>query len=156
MVGGTAVSEGEHLPRRQERGGRSARASDPKVTSLGPTEVVTAVNQAWRDGRFEELGSLFHPDAVIVGPDLTPVARGRDACVQSYAEFSAAATVHEFDETWVRLHEYGNAAVVGYEYRIRYEFKDGAYDERGREVILLVRRDETWQVAWRLVLPPPS
>jgi Domain of unknown function (DUF4440) len=149
------VSEGDDPPR-PDAGGVSATPSDAAVTRLGPSEVLTAVNRAWRAGRIEELRSLFHPDAVIVGPDLTPVGRGRDACVESYAEFLAAATVHEFDETQVRVDDYGHAAAVSYDYRIRYAMKGMTYDERGREVILLVRQGEAWQVAWRLVLPPPS
>jgi uncharacterized protein DUF4440 len=150
------VNEGEDAPRREDLGAGSAGASDPGGTRLGPSEVLTAVNRAWRGGRLEELRPFFHPDVVIVGPDLTPVGRGRDACVSSYAQFLAAATVHEFEETEVRLDEYDHAAVVSYGYRIRYDLDDVGYDERGREVILLVRRGETWQVAWRLVLPPPS
>jgi Domain of unknown function (DUF4440) len=129
---------------------------DAPTRGLGPAEVLTALNRAWREGRMEELRSVFHPDAVIVGPDLTPVGRGRDACIASYAQFMARATVHQFDETQVRIHVYDNAAVVGYDYRIRYDLDDVAYDERGREAILLVWQDESWQVAWRLVLPPPS
>jgi ketosteroid isomerase-like protein len=149
------VSKGDDPPPRPDAGEETASASEAAVAHLDPSEVLTAVNRAWCAGRIEELRSFFHPDAVIVGPDLTPVGRGRDACVESYAEFLAAATVHEFDETQVRVDDYGNAAVVSYDYRIRYELKDMTYDERGREVILLVRQDETWQVAWRLVLPPP-
>jgi uncharacterized protein (TIGR02246 family) len=121
-----------------------------------PTEVFAAFNRAWSDGRLEELPSFFHPDAVIVGPDLAPLGRGRDACVESYAQFLAVATVHEFEATRARVDEYDHAAVVSYDYRIRYESEDGVHDERGSEVILLVRQDETWQVAWRLVMPPSS
>jgi Domain of unknown function (DUF4440) len=150
------VSEDEDPLRREDVGAVSAGAVEPAMTGLGPSEVLTAVNRAWRGGRLEELRSFLHPDIVIVGPDLTPVGCGRDACVQSYAEFLAAATVHEFDETQVRLGEYDHAAVVSYDYRIRYESQGVAYDERGREVILLIRQGEIWQVAWRLVLPPPS
>jgi ketosteroid isomerase-like protein len=149
------VNEGVDPPRGEDLG-VPAGASDPVVTRLGPSEVLTAVNRAWRGGRLEELRSFFHPDVVVVGPDLTPVGSGRDACVESYAQFLAAATVHEFEETQVRLDEYGQAAVVSYDYRIRYDVNDVGYDERGREVIILVRQGETWQVAWRLVLPPPS
>jgi len=122
----------------------------------GPTEVFAAFNRAWRTGRLEELPSFFHPEAVIVGPDLTPLGRGRAACVESYAQFLAVATVHEFEATRVHADEYDQAAVVSYDYRIRYESEDGVHDERGSEVMLLVRQDETWQVAWRLVMPPPS
>lgn len=149
------VSEGDDAPRRRDAGA-SASASDVGMARLGPAEVLTAVNRAWRAGRIEELRSLFHPDAVIVGPDLEPAGRGRDACVESYAEFLAAATVHEFDETRVRVDDYGHAAAVSYDYRIRYAMNGRTYDERGREVVLLVRQGEAWQVAWRLVLPPPS
>jgi uncharacterized protein (TIGR02246 family) len=150
------VTEGEDHPRREDVSGGSASPPHPAVTGLRPSEALTAINRAWRAGRLDELRSFFHPDAVIVRPDLTPVGSGRDACVESYAEFLAAATVHEFDETQVRVDEYDRAAVVSYEYRIRYDSNGVAYDERGREVIVLVRQDETWQVAWRLVLPPPS
>jgi hypothetical protein len=150
------VSGGDDPPSRRDAGSASTSASDVGMARLGPAEVLTAINRAWRAGRIEELRSLFHPDAVIVGPDLAAVGRGRDACVESYAEFLAAATVHEFDETRVRVDDYGHAAAVSYDYRIRYAMKGMTFDERGREVILLVRQGETWQVAWRLILPPPS
>ncbi len=148
------TGEGREPPGREAGG--TARASDPAVSDLGPIEVLTAVNRAWREGRLDDLRSFLHPDAVIVGPDLAPLGRGRDACVESYAQFLAAATVHQFDESRIRLDVYGHAAVVGYDHRIRYDMDGVAHDERGSEVLLLVRHDETWQVAWRLVLPPPS
>jgi uncharacterized protein DUF4440 len=120
-----------------------------------PAEVLTALNEAWVSGRLEELEHLLHPRSVFVGPDLTRLAEGRAACVASYRDFLAAATVHEFEERDARVDEYDSTAVVSYRYRISYESGDNQRDEEGREALVLAKAEHGWQIAWRQVLVSP-
>jgi uncharacterized protein DUF4440 len=117
-----------------------------------PVELLTALNDAWAAGRLQDLEPLLHPRSVIVGPDLTRLSDGRDACIDSYREFLASSTVHAFEERDVKVEEYDGAAILSYTYRIAYELDGERYDDEGSEVLVLVRADRRWQIAWRQVL----
>jgi hypothetical protein len=117
-----------------------------------PAELLRALNDAWAAGRLLDLEPLLHPRSVIVGPDLTRLSDGRDACIASYRDFLAAATVRAFEERDVRAEEYNGAAILSYTYRIVYESDGEQHDDEGREVLVLVRGETGWQVAWRQLL----
>jgi hypothetical protein len=117
-----------------------------------PAESLIALNVAWAAGRLDDVERLLHPRAVIVGADLSRLAEGREACVASYRNFLAAVTVVAFAEHDIRAEEYDGTAVVSYSYRIKYESGGEQYDDDGREVLVLVRAEHSWQVAWRQIL----
>jgi hypothetical protein len=122
--------------------------------SDSPLELAEAINAAWTEGRAaEDLPGLFTEDAVIVGPDLSRLAEGRDACVESYVRFAAEIALHEFAEFDHRVDTFGAAAVVDYAYRAVYEREEEELTDFGRDVILAVESDSGWQAAWRMARP---
>jgi hypothetical protein len=122
--------------------------------SDSPLELVEAINQAWTEGRAAEaLRGMFTEEAVIVGPDLTRLAEGRDACVERYVRFAAEIALHEFAEFDHRVDTFGAAAVVDYAYRAVYEREGEELTDFGRDVIMAVDTGSGWQAAWRMARP---
>ena len=119
-----------------------------------PLELVRSINEAWVQGRAREtLPEMFIEEAVIVGPDLTRLAVGREECVRSYVEFASAMDLIEFEEFDHRVDSFGSAAVVDYAYRAVYRRDGEERTDYGRDVILVVGTVAGWRVAWRMARP---
>jgi ketosteroid isomerase-like protein len=117
---------------------------------------VRGINDAWVKGRADELPAFFHEDAVITSADGKTLTRGAAATVASYVEFAERGTVHEFKEQTPEIDVFGNTAVVRYGFQIRWEAGGKTSNERGRDVLVLSRDDESrWRVAWRQVSSAP-
>src|SRR5436305_4778139 len=114
--------------------------------------LVERLNQAWLAGRYDELEPLFHPTAVLVGPGFTGRVEGRAACVQSYRDFGAAAKVEAFEIGDLMIEAWGAAAVVSCPFAITYQLNDVRYEERGRDLLVLVNEDGAWRIAWRTLI----
>ena len=56
-------------------------------------EVISRIDAAWREKKFDGLESCFHPDAAIVGPGHVEYTAGRSRCAESYREFATNADV---------------------------------------------------------------
>ena len=122
--------------------------------SDGPLELVQAINEAWREGRAAEaLPELFAEEAVIVGPDLSRLAEGRTACVETYVKFAGDVDLVEFDEFDHRVDAFGPTAVVDYAYRAVYRRDGEELTDFGRDVILAVETEHGWRAAWRMARP---
>lgn len=61
---------------------------------------------------------------VIVAPGFEDQPSGRQACVDSYRDFSAQATVRDFQEAGHQVDLFGNTAVVSFHYDTTYEMND--------------------------------
>jgi hypothetical protein len=119
-----------------------------------PLELVEAINEAWIEGRAAEvLPGLFTTEAVIVGPDLTRLAEGRDACVERYVHFAQEVDMIEFEAFDHHVDSFGPAAVVDYAYRAVYRREGEELTDFGRDVILAVEDESGWRAAWRMARP---
>lgn len=75
-------------------------------------ETIAALTRSWLEGRYEEPAGYCHPDVVLMPPGFTARVAGRDACVQSYRDFGAAATVREFTPAPPQVDVWGHTAVA--------------------------------------------
>ena len=122
--------------------------------SSSPLELVSAINEAWLEGRAAKaLPELFTAEAVIVGPDLSRLAVGRDACVESYVQFARDTEIVEFDSFDYRVDSFGPAAVVDYAYKAVYRRDGEELTDYGRDVVMAVETESGWRVAWRMARP---
>jgi ketosteroid isomerase-like protein len=113
------------------------------------------VNRAWLEGRYGDIAAHVHEDVVMVPPgDGEPVV-GRDAFVQSYADFGAAATVHSFAAGVPRIDHWGATAVARCPFSIDYEIPSGRYREQGFDLLVLTETDAGWKVCWRTMSSAP-
>jgi peptidase E len=125
---------------------------DRRDRASSPGDVVTAINDAWLTGRPHDIAALVHRGMVIAGPDLRPVAVGREACVQSYQDFAARVDAVELTETGRCECVVGETAVVSYRYRISYDDGGRRQTDTGQDVFMLGRTTAGWQATWRGVL----
>jgi uncharacterized protein (TIGR02246 family) len=117
-----------------------------------PWEAVQKINRAWRTGEISDVGELFHPDAVIVHPGFEGRTEGREACLQSYRDFAAQATVRRLDEYDPQVDVTGDTAVISYGFQIDYEMDGETYADAGRDVFVLTRAGGRWQAIWRTLV----
>jgi uncharacterized protein (TIGR02246 family) len=115
--------------------------------------VITSICNAWQTGPPGSIAggirAHFAADAVIVGPDLTRVARGRDAVAQSYADFAASATIVESSLDDPEIDVSSDVAVATMTWRMRYTYEGAQMREGGVDTYVFARRDGRWLVVWR-------
>jgi hypothetical protein len=101
------------------------------------------------------LAPLFHPDMVITGADLAPRAVGREACLASYADFLAHATVVAYHEAAHAASIYGDTAVGSFRWEMSWDGQgqSRATTERGRDLWVFHRSGGAWQAVFRSMLP---
>ena len=117
----------------------------------GAWEFVRRINAAWLEGHPERLDELFHDRVVIVGPDGSRYAEGKEAVVESYRSFGQQATIADYRESDGKIDIYDAVAVVSYRYDIDYTIDGQSSREAGRDVIVLERHDDRWLAVWRMV-----
>jgi ketosteroid isomerase-like protein len=118
-------------------------------------EMVRGITASWRYGRFDDLHRFYRPDVVFVHPGFGGRVEGREACVASYREFLATATVHEYAEDEPAINVFGDTAVAVTRFTIDYELQGARHHEKGHDVLILTRDTDGWRVAWRTLVPEP-
>ncbi len=116
-------------------------------------KILRGVTAAWREGRLEVLEGLLAADVVYVQPGLEERLRGVPACIESYRQFLDAATVHDYREEEPSIDVSGDVAVATVPFAIDYEIESGRFRESGHDLIVLARRNGTWRVQWRTLIP---
>jgi hypothetical protein len=118
--------------------------------------LLNRINAAWLSGNFDDLAQLLDPEIVIRGPNLEHLARGRDAAINSYKDFTRQAKVHSFKEGEPEVDLNGNIAVAICPWQISYEMNGQTYDETGRDLFVLAFTEGNWRAVWRAVLSSPA
>lgn len=116
-------------------------------------QVIQAINDAWLKGYAEDLVDFFHDDMVIVTPDGKEQGRGRVVCIESYKGFSAMAIIKEFKDRDPTIQVYGNTAIASYTFEMTYEMNGEYFNDIGRDIYMLKRKDGKWLVIWRTIFP---
>jgi general stress protein 26 len=102
---------------------------------------------------FEKLNPYFHDDVVMVSPGLATHAKGRDICLKSYEDACSQMKFHKLDASDEHIDVYGNTAVACYKYECIWEFQGKKFDDTGHEILVFIRNDKDWQIAWRTLIP---
>jgi hypothetical protein len=119
------------------------------------TELITAVetlNRTWLERRFDDLPALFDENAIMRGPRLVEIGRGRHVIAASYAQFMAQSEVTDFSAGNYAADAWGECAAVTYDWTITYNQGGQAHTDSGQELLLFVQRDGAWVVTLRLLL----
>lgn len=114
--------------------------------------VLDAINAAWTSADVSGLGSLFHPDMVIVGPGYRRFTSGREACVESYREFSSNAEVLAYDASEPAIQVWADTAVCSYSWSMTWRRDGDPVSEAGTDQFVFARVDSRWLAIYRLVL----
>ena len=117
-------------------------------------QIVQAINRTCLEGKgFEKLKPYFHDDVVMISPGMTTHAKGRDTCLRIYEDACSQMTFHKLDALDEHIDVYGDTAVDCHKYECIWEFQGKKFDETGHEILVFVRNDKNWQVAWRTLIP---
>lgn len=117
-------------------------------------QIIQAINRACKEGKdFEKLNPYFHDDVVMVSPGMATHAQGRVTCLKSYEDACSQMTFHKLDASNEHIDVYGDTAVAYYKYECIWEFQDKKFDDTGHEILVFVRNDKDWQMAWRTLIP---
>jgi ketosteroid isomerase-like protein len=114
--------------------------------------TMRRINQAWLDGRVEDLAQWVHPEIVMVFPDFSGRIQGRDPLLAGFHDFCRNATIHEFHEHDQHVDVAGDTAVVTFRYEMVYERSAERYRATGRDLWVFQSRDGEWRAVWRTML----
>jgi uncharacterized protein (TIGR02246 family) len=114
--------------------------------------AMRQINQAWLDGRVEDLAPLVHPEIVMVFPGFAGRIQGRDDFLAGFRDFLQNATIQEYREHDHQIDVAGDTAVVTFRYDMVYERSGGRYRSTGRDLWVFQRQDRAWIAVWRTML----
>ncbi len=115
-------------------------------------ETMRWINQAWLDGRPDDIADRLHPAMVMVFPGFTGRGEGRAAIVAGFVDFCSNATVHSYREADAQIDVAGDTAVMSYTFEMVYERSGENYQATGRDVWVFTRHDGQWLGVWRTML----
>lgn len=116
------------------------------IVATSPTEVITALSQALRDGRVADALALFEPDAVFVPePGAHPIT-GRDAIHAALTGFAALRPTMTSDIR--KVVQAGDVATVLNAWRLQGTGPDGSPITMAATSADVMRRrpDGTWAI----------
>lgn len=116
-------------------------------------EFLTAMDNCWLEGRFDQLSEFLAEDIVVVAPNGKHRVDGIDQAIDSYRQFMLQAHVDRFTSGNHIVTMRGDTAVVEYEWGMTWTMNDAQQDETGREVLVLAYRNSSWRVVWRTQIP---
>ncbi|MBI4718749.1 MAG: DUF4440 domain-containing protein [Planctomycetes bacterium] len=112
-------------------------------------QVVKRLNLAWQHGHFQDLTDCFHPRCTISIPWSGLRCEGRERCVQSYVDFTAAADITRYAESEPIVDVIGDTAVAVFEWDMEWTVTSGPQRETGFDVWVFTREAGKWCAVWR-------
>jgi ketosteroid isomerase-like protein len=124
---------------------------------MANTEQVAAflreLQSCWTGGALDRLNEFYHPDVVLLPPDLGPPIQGREAVVASYREFVDTCQLEEFDITAMETFSFPLAAgavnMAHLYFSIAYRLGDERHLEKGLETYTIGEERGELQILWR-------
>lgn len=127
-------------------------ATPPTKDQEAVRAVLRRINDAWLTGHFDDLGQYFHENMVVVPPGYHMRLNGRDACVRSYRDFTAAATIDEFMLHDPSVEVVGDTATAMSRFDTVYRLEGKTYRESGFDLFVLNRTGDDWLAVFRTVI----
>lgn len=128
-------------------------ARDERAEVAQIRDVVSRLTAAWREQRFEAMTELLHEEVIFENPGFNGRIEGRRACVDSYRQFMASATVIEYVEHATTIEVWGATAVARTHWEMAWRHDGQSQREDGHDVLVLTRDGTRWQVVWRTLVP---
>ncbi|MBV9199360.1 MAG: nuclear transport factor 2 family protein [Alphaproteobacteria bacterium] len=113
--------------------------------------MMHRINQAWLDGRLEDLGPMVHPQIVMVLPGFAGRIEGREEFLGGFKDFCENAKVHDFSVHNQQADIAGGTAVVTFRYEMVYERSGERYRSRGRDLWVFQSEESGWKAVWRMM-----
>ena len=114
--------------------------------------AMRQINQAWLNGRVEDLATMVHSEIVMVLPDFAGKVQGREHFLAGFRDFCQDATTQEFREHDQNVDVAGDTAVITFRYEMVYQRSGERYRANGRDLWVFQQQDGTWIDVWRAML----
>jgi len=118
----------------------------------GAAETMRQINQAWLNGRVEELAAMVHSEIVMVFPGFAGSVQGRDAFLAGFRDFCQNARIHEFRDHDHQVDVAGDVTVVTFRFDMVYERSGKRYRSTGRDLWVFQKQGRAWIAVWRTML----
>jgi hypothetical protein len=126
-----------------------AEMTDQKKQEMEVWEFVQALNRTWTvENNADGLREFFHEDMVAFTSDERERLEGRQACIDSWKDYTMKHRIHHWEEIDPRIQLFcnGEAAVVTYYYNITVSRGGQKLHSSAREMLFLVRENGHWWV----------
>lgn len=112
---------------------------------------IEHLNACWQTERWDELAAIYHPDAILLPPDLSDPIRGRAAIIESYRNFAEQASLQSFSTPQIDCYEFACTKVVHARFRIAYRLGQQDAEDEGLEIYVLEQQSEAEApvIVWR-------
>ena len=115
-------------------------------------ETLDAINGAWRQKNFSAMEAHIDENIVMKGPGLKEYAKGRQAFIESYAQFMAGSHILEYAESNHTINTWGNVAVATYDWTMTFEQKGQTKTDKGNDMFVFHRVPHGWEAVLRVIL----
>ena len=99
----------------------------------GPANTMRQINQAWLNGRIEDLVQMVYPEMVMDFPGFAGAVQGREDVLAGFRDFCQNARVHEFHERDHQVNVTGDVVVATFRYDMVYERAGQRSGSTGRD-----------------------
>ena len=116
--------------------------------------LLLDLNDCWQRGDVSSIAAFYHPDVVLLPPDLGEPICGSEAVVASYLEFLQAATLERFEVLSLDVFPFSaepgsRTAAAHLRFAVTYTLLDERYVEQGLEAYTLADVGDGLQILWR-------
>ena len=118
--------------------------------------IVRHITEAWRAGRYDEIGPHLSDDVVLAPPGSATRIVGRDAYVQSFRDYDRVAITDTFTPDAPQIDVMGDVAVATCPFFVVYRLDGVTHSERGRELLVFARQEGDWRIVWRSMISEPA
>ena len=125
-------------------------AEDP--AARGVAEAMRAINQAWLQGRVDDMAPALHPEIVMVFPRFSGQMRGREPFLSGFRDFVQSATLHGFHDHDHQVDVVGDTAVITFPYEMVYTRSGERYRATGRDLWIFQKQGAAWVAVWRTMM----
>ena len=125
-------------------------ADDP--AARGVAEAMRAINQAWLQGRVDDMAPALHPEIVMVFPGFSGQIRGREPFLAGFRDFVQSATIHEFNDHDQQIDIVGDTGVIVVPYEMLYTRSGERYRAIGRDLWIFQKQGAAWIAVWRAMI----
>lgn len=88
--------------------------------SRGVAAAMHAINQAWLEGRVDDMAPALHPEIVMTFPGFSGRMQGREPFLAGFRDFVQNATIHEIREHDHQIDVVGDTAVITFPFEMLY------------------------------------
>jgi hypothetical protein len=95
--------------------------------SQAVAETLRRINEAWLDGRHDDLRPLIHSDITMVFPGFAGRFQGAESFIAGFEDFCRTARMHSFEERDQQVDVIADTAVASFRFEMVYEREGSSY-----------------------------